>query len=88
MEAPPELLSGRYRLSFDTEEALEIVGDVGEPDLGPGPGQADGMREQAEAMLLGRDHRPHSGADLGAGAVGLAMRRRQVLAGLSPDVDL
>lgn len=88
MEARPEPFSGGYRLGFDPEEALEVVGEVGEPDLGPGPGQADGAHEQAEAMLPGRDHRLHPGADLGAGAAGLALGRRQVVAGLAPEVDL
>ena len=39
-------------------------------------------------MLLAGEHRLDRRADLGAGAVGLALRRRQIEAGLSPEVDL
>lgn len=31
----PRAASGRHRPGFDPEKALEVVGEVGEPDLGP-----------------------------------------------------
>ena len=86
--AHPEVASGRDRPGFDPEEALEVVGEVGKPDLGPGSGQADGAHELAEAVLLTGKHRLDRRADLGAGAVGFALRRRQIVAGLSPGGDL
>lgn len=87
LRRPSRATSSGNRLGFDPEEALEVVGEVGELDLGPGPGQADGAHEQAEAVLLAGEHRPDGRADLGAGPVGLALRRRQIEARLSPEVD-
>lgn len=64
------------------------MGEVGEPDLGPGSGLADGAHEQAEAVLLAGEHRLDRRADLGAGLVGFALGRRQIEPRLSPEVDL
>lgn len=36
--AHPEVASGRHRPGLDPEEAFKVVGEVGEPDLGPGSG--------------------------------------------------
>ena len=84
----PKVASGRHRPGFDPEEALEVVGEIGESDLGAGSGQTDSAHEQTEAVLLAGEHRLDGRANLGAGAVGLALRRRQVVAGLSSEVDL
>ena len=46
--------SGRHWLGIDPEETLEVVGEVGQSDLGLGSGQTDGSHEQAEAVLLAR----------------------------------
>lgn len=86
--ALPDAVSGQHRPALNLEEALEVIGKIGEPDLGLGSGQSDGPHEQAEAVLLPGEHRLDGRADLGAGAVGLALRRRQIEAGLSPEVDL
>lgn len=45
--------SGRIRLSPDTDEPPEVVGEFGHVDLRVGTGDADGAREEAEDMLLG-----------------------------------
>lgn len=84
----PEAASGGHRPGFDPEEALEVVDEVGEPDLGPGSRQTDGAHEQTEAVLLAGEHRLDGRADLGAGAVGLALQRRQIEARLPSEVDL
>ena len=39
-------------LSFVKDQALEIVGQIGGDEFGLGAGQADGLDEQTEAVLL------------------------------------
>ena len=80
-------LSGRHRPGLHSEEMVEVVREVGEPDLRPGSCQTDGADEQSAAMLLSGEHRLDRRADLGAGAVGLALRRRQIVARLPPVID-
>lgn len=49
--------SGLHGPGFDPEEAREVVGEVGAPDLCTGSGQSDVAHEQAEAVFLAGKHR-------------------------------
>ena len=66
----------RHTSPLEPGEALEVVGEVRQGDLGPGAGYADGAHDQADAMLLGGEHVFHMAADLRPGGVAAADVRR------------
>jgi hypothetical protein len=67
-------VSAAYGSAFELREADEVVGEVGEPDLGPGPGDPDGPDDEPQSPLLGGedvlDGSPHLAEfDVAAGHV-------------------
>lgn len=58
------------RTTFPVEEAFEVVGDIGETDLGLGPLDADGADEQAHPVFLGGEDMLDGRANLGTRGIG------------------
>jgi len=63
-------LSRRYP-SFVEDQAVHVVGEVGERDLGLGALDADGADEQPHLVLLPGEHMFDTGTDLGFRGVGV-----------------
>ena len=59
---------------FVKDQAVHIVGEIGEADFGFGTGQADGADHQAEAILLPGENMFDAGAD--ARFLGIGRSRR------------
>ena len=62
----PRFRAMRAHLALEPDEALEVIGQVGHPDLDARTGDADGADEQPHAVLLASEHvldrRTHGGA--------------------------
>jgi hypothetical protein len=68
--------------SLEPGEAVEVVDEIGERDLGVRPGEADGADDQVKASFFGAGDVLDARAHLGAGGVAAADVARHRLAGL------